>query len=475
MALLSLPVCLLAQEWFAIAPFLITAGISAGLGQLLYCWGRKAEHTHYRQAMITVALGWGIVPLLGALPLWLIAQALGESAGPTVSVFQNGWNAAFEGMSGFTSAGLTMSIQESLLPASLQWWRSFMQWVGGVGVIVLMLALLEPGSGAYQLYSAEGRQQRIGLTVHQTVRRIWWIYALFTLAGMILFRVVGMDWWAALNHSMTAISTGGFSITDNSMGDYDVPIKIAVMVMMVMGAIAFSNHDRFLRQRQLSAYWQDEQHRLLWVLLLLGAVFILFEQYATSSIFHWTDSLFQWVSALTTCGFGSESVQFWSDNAKLLLSLGMIVGGAAGSTVGGIKLSRAAILIKAVGWRFERTVLQPHEMMRYWIDDRPKTEAEASRQINSAAVLLVLWLLLISCGVSLLLRLVPAEYTLSDVIFEAASALGSAGLSTGITGPTLHWSGKLTLMLLMWMGRLEVVPVMVLLALPLRRLTNTKR
>lgn len=460
MALASLPICLWFREYYAIWAFLVTAITSLLIGQLLYRNFRSYEQTYLRHAMIIAALSWGIIPFFGAIPFWIIAYSLANAQTSTIQDFQDFWNALFEAVSGFTSTGLTMALNPSQLPYSLQWWRSFMEWIGGVGVIVLVLSVSEPSTDAYQLYSAEGRSKRIGATVSATVRRIWWIYLLYSGFSILLFRVTGMPWWDAINHGLTGISTGGFSIRDNSIASYSSIVQLAVIVVMTLGAISFPIHYQFITQKRLSALWQDSQHKALWLLLTLGSVVLIFENYWFFGSYVWLDSLFQWVSALGTCGFETVDLQNWSSSAKLLLSLGMIVGGAAGSTVGGLKLNRLVFFGKAVVWHFQKLALQPNQSMHYQVEGEIVTEAEASRTIEAATVLLVLWFCAIALGVVILLHVAP--YSLIDVIFEAASALSSVGLSVGITHPDLHWLGKLTLMILMWIGRLEIVPILVL-------------
>lgn len=465
MLTLSLPVCLIAREWFAVLPFLYSLAITSLLALLLYTLGKKSKEVSTKQTLLSVAISWGLIAAIGSLPLWFTALALGDATTPTVSYFGNLLNAMFEGFSGFTSAGLTMTIRESELPACLQWWRSFIEWIGGLGLIVFAVALLEPFQDQYALYQAEGRQTRIRLTATRTVRRICIIYGLYTAASVILFRVTGMNWWAALNHSMTAIATGGFSITDGSMSAYGVPVKLAVVLVMAMGVIAFERHDQFLDGKPF-ALWQDRQHRLLLILIASGSIFTAVEQFSDSGQFAWVDNIFQWTSALTTCGFSVQSVQFMSTNNKLLLSLAMVIGGAVGSTAGGIKLARVLALAEGILWHFRKPGLTQHQTYVRRINDRVLNPEQASRQVEEAAVLLVLWLLCLIVCVLVLAKIVPNEYTLSDVIFESTSALGAAGLSSGISGPSLHWLGKCALMLMMWMGRLEIIPVVMLLTVP---------
>jgi len=477
MALVSIPIAILLGEYYAILPFFWTSLVSLAVGQGLYRPFRHADASRLPHALLAVALSWGLIPFLGAIPLVLIASHLAKVSLPSITVlnFQEPWNALFEAFSGFSSTGLSMALQSSDLPRSMQWWRSFMEWIGGVGVIVLMVSILEPSTDAYQLYYAEGRQKRIGLTVTETVRQIWWIYLLFTVISIVWLRLFGMPWWDALNHGMTGISTGGFAITDNSIGSYSPQIQLAVIPIMIAGAISFPIHYQLVRHRKLSALWQDTQHRALWVLLAVGIVMLLLEDYWFRGQILWLDSIFQWSSALGTCGFSTTNVRLWSPTAKLLLTFGMICGGASGSTVGGLKLTRVVSLFKGIVWRFERITLKPHQMMRYKLDGKVIKENEANRRIESAAVLAILWVSSIAIGVVVLLHIVTPQYSLSDIIFEAASALGSVGLSTGITHPNLPWLGKLTLILFMWMGRLEIIPVILLLSWPLGGFSNIIR
>lgn len=474
MALVTIPICWLADENYAIWPFALTTGIAIALGQLLRRLFHKAGPAHLRHTVLTVALGWLLVPLLGALPIHLIAVHLAQfvTTPLTIVEFQNLWNDIFEAFSGFTSAGLTMSLRPSELPYCLQWWRSLMQWVGGVGVIVLMLTVLEPSTDAYQLYSAEGRQQRIGLTLTTTVRRIWWIYLIYTSSGILGLRIAGMPWWEALNHSMTSISTGGFSVTDKSIGSYDLGPQLVVILLMVLGSMSFAVHYQVLRRRNWRVLWTDTQHKTFWLLLATGFVALLLELFWFRQQWLWSDALFLWASALGTCGFTVTDLQYWNPMAKLLLTVGMVFGGAAGSTAGGLKMSRISSLFQAILWRFQRISLTPHQMMRYVLERKVIPETEANRRIESAAVLAILWLSLILLGVAILNHVSLPDYTLSDSLFETASALGSAGLSTGITHPDLSWVGKLVLIAFMWMGRLEIVPVLMLLFWPSKLLKD---
>ena len=464
MALASLPVCLGFGESYAIRPFVLTAIVSIVVGQALFRIYRKSEETRLRHGMVVAALAWQIVPLFASIPFLAVACELADVAGtpPTILGFLHPLNAIFESFSGFTGTGLTMALRPSQLPHCLQWWRSFSEWIGGVGVIVLMLAILRP-TGAFYLYYSEGREEKIFPSVASSVRTIWWIYLLYTVLSVCWLRVAGMPWWEAVNHGMTALSTGGFGVTDHSIGDYSPEIRMALVPVMLAGAISFASHYLMLTERSLTALWRDSQHRLLWWSVAAGSGLVAAENYWAHGEFLWVDSTFQWVSALTSAGFQSVELHAWSPTAQLLLSLAMIVGGASGSTVGGIKLARIVYLRSGLVWRFRRVSRGTHELMRFELDGKVYSEVEADQFVESAGVLAVLWAVVLWSGILVLIHFVPDRFTLSEVILEVASAQSNVGLSTGITHPDLPWPGKLTLIACMWVGRLEIVPVLILL------------
>ena len=316
MALSSLPICWFFDEDYALSAFLLTALVSLSLGQLLFRLFRQAKGARRREAMQIVALGWILIPLLGMIPYLAIAS----EARTTIPEFQSFWNALFEAVSGFTSTGLTMARDSSQLPHSLQWWRSFTQWVGGIGLIVLTLSILNPRTSVQRLYEAETRQEKIAPTIKETVQQIWLIYLLYTILSILLFALARMPWWAAINHGMTAIATGGFAITGNSYQDYGLSVRLATILVMIAGGISFYSHSRLFKQGEISALWHDTRHQALWIILTLGTLALLLEHYWYSGSLAWIDSLFQWSSALTTCGFSTVEVQSWSTTSKLLMS-----------------------------------------------------------------------------------------------------------------------------------------------------------
>jgi len=469
MAILSLAVPVVFHESFAFLPLLITAGTSFGLGAILYFPFRGAGETKLKHGMVIAAFGWLLVALLGSLPFVLTA-VLARGAGsafPSLTYFRDPASAFFESISGYTGTGLTMAARADLLPHTIQWWRSFTEWIGGMGVIVLMLTILagpRPGAATYSLYYAEARGEKIHPSIVSTLRTMWWIFLLYTFISVVMLWGAGMPIWDAVNHAMTGISTGGFSVTANSIASYhSVTIELVLLPIMIFGAISFAVHYELMRGNA-AILIKDVQTRWFLLLLAAGSLFLGLENsLALGPVRALRDSAFQFVSAMTCTGFQTVDIRSWSDTAKLVLAAGMVFGGAAGSTAGGIKVIRMIILMKGVQWRFRRIISPRGAIVPFRIGPTVVDQAEVGQRLEDASLITFLWLVFLMLGVIVLLHTSPPGFTLSDVIFEVASAQGNVGLSVGITSPTMPILSKLALCFNMWIGRLEIIPVLMLI------------
>jgi len=469
MAILSLAVPVVFHESFAFLPLLITAGTSFGLGAILYFPFRGAGETKLKHGMVIAAFGWLLVALLVSLPFVLTAVLArsASSAFPSLTYFRDPASAFFESISGYTGTGLTMVARADLLPHTIQWWRSFTEWIGGMGVIVLMLTILagpRPGAATYSLYYAEARGEKIHPSIVSTLRTMWWIFLLYTFISVVMLWGAGMPIWDAVNHAMTGISTGGFSVTANSIASYhSVTIELVLLPIMIFGAISFAVHYELMRGNA-AILIKDVQTRWLLLLLAAGSLFLGLENsLALGPVRALRDSAFQFVSAMTCTGFQTVDIRSWSDTAKLVLAAGMVFGGAAGSTAGGIKVIRMIILMKGVQWRFRRIISPRGAIVPFRIGPTVVDQAEVGQRLEDASLITFLWLVFLMLGVIVLLHTSPPGFTLSDVIFEVASAQGNVGLSVGITSPTMPILSKLALCFNMWIGRLEIIPVLMLI------------
>ena len=510
------------REFYAALGFLLAGGTTAAVGGLANRRYADAPAPRMKHGMVIAASGWLMVAAFGALPFlftaWVTppaamdafvpagtdaaawsAVAVGETTTrSSLAYFRHPLHAFFESMSGWTGSGLTMAVHEPSLPRAVQWWRSLIQWVGGVGVVVLTVSILaRPGSGSYALYRSEARERKIHPSVVSTVRTVWKLVLGYTVVSFVLLfaairaseygsrlplREAG---WQALNHAMTALTTGGFSVTDNSIATYDSPlVEAALLPIMVAGAVAFPVHYLVLRDLDPGEFVSDLQTRWLFVLLAVGAAALAAQNvlsvpattdaFATQSFLSLPrvdpqqldavrDSVFQWVSALTCTGFQSAPVGQWVAGGKLLLVGAMVVGGAAGSTVGGIKIIRAYTAVRGIIWQFSRVFLPANAVIVAHIGDRTLDRTEMEHEFSEAAIVTLLWILLLAATSLVLVNVAGPGFGYADALFEVASAQGNVGLSTGITGPGMSPLAEGMFVLNMWVGRLEIIPILVFL------------
>ena len=490
MALLSLPIALFFEEYYGVEALVITAAVSLSSGGFLR-YGRSNLRTSFSVAeMMGIAtVGWILVTVLGALPFFYLAHRLPADQVTThqLAPFASFLNAAFESLSGYTSTGLSVTISESSLPAVLQWWRSFLQWVGGIGIIVFISAL-HPGIASVSAhYSSdndgkedeEDKQQdeqeenddqdEVLPNTEVSWAKIWWIYLGFTFLAIGLLWMQDIPLWEAINHGMTAISTGGFSITDQSLNHYAWGPKLVVILMIILGSLNFHSFHQLFAKGAVRRFVNNQQHQLFFVLLLVGTLLVFYENNIwANGTASWIDLAFQFSSALGTCGFSTVSVQDWSVPTLLVLTAAMLIGGATASTTGGIKLFRVILLVKGNLYGVLSWMKDPGGELNLRFNHQVFSHDESLRLYRNMGVFSFFWTGMFLLTTIVLLHEVPAQYGLADVLFEAASALGTVGLSVGITSHELSALAKLDLMLAMLVGRLELMPLVIVLAKALR-------
>lgn len=479
MALISIGICCTFREWYAIVPFAVVGMASIGLGQLLYHLSLKATPSHLWDAMIIAALGWIFCSVVAAIPIYWIShlQINRGIESEVVRIFSHPINALFESVSGFTSTGLTMLQSEGPFPYALQWWRSLLQWTGGLGLVVFVLALTHLNKQGYQLYYAEARSEQISGDITKTAHWIWGIYFCFTIMAFLLFFMTGMPFWEAINHAMTGISTGGFTLTPSNFQNYDTPIQIAAIFVMVIGATSFIIHFQVIRHNHWKILWKNRQQRLLYCFVVGGGILILLLNFWNNNKGHWVLSFFEWTSALTTCGFNTLHLSFFSPMVKLMLVMGMFIGGATGSTSGGLKIQRLIHLFSGVILRLGSiTQKKENQIVCEYNPSKEPSEKEPSGtvlphngqsgRLFTAEVLFFLWILSLLVGWFFILKWTPEGGAL-DALFDVTSAMSNVGLSSGFVTPDFSSFGKCIFMFMMWIGRLEIIPAVVLfLTLP---------
>lgn len=467
-SLLPILVSLYFQEYYGIVPLLITALIFIDIGFMFYFLFKKADPANFKSAMVTAALSWLFIPLIGIIPFIMIPYHI--QTGAHLDLL----SAFFESMSGWTGTGLTMVDKESYLPYTLQFWRTWIQWIGGVGVIVLTLSILaQPGVGSYVLYRGEARERRTHPSIVSSVRTIWWIFFLYTIIGFIVVFLIsslftnGMNLWQTINFTMTGLATGGFSVTDDSIAGFGTYVQLAMVVLMCTGAIAFVAHYDLLKRR-VRRFFADAQLKAMMILIFIGVIILVIININDPNLLYnqnflraLRDSGFQFVSALTCTGFQTVDIQTWTESAKLLLSIAMIIGGAAGSTAGGIKLFRAILLSKGTGWRIKRAISTPRRVFIRKFGTRSLSTEEALDLVNESAIVSFIWIIILAINFFLIGFMYQSE-TIGNIFFEVCSAQGNVGLSIGLTSISMEPFAKILLIFGMWIGRLEIIPVIVL-------------
>lgn len=468
MALLSLPVTLGADEAWGGVGLGLTALLSLTVGQGLVLATRGTLRFYRYQSMLIAGISWLLIALVGAIPLFVSAHLTPPDS--AMQVFRHPAHAFFESVSGFTSTGLTVVARASELPHHIQWWRSLSQWVGGIGVILLLLAVLPADRGAINLYFSEARDEKILPTVRSTVQTIWALYLGYTLAAVGLLWVAGEPLWRALNHGLTAISTGGFTITDDSLMSAPPTVQLAYLPIMLAGAVSFLIHYRLIVERVAPRIlWQRVELRVLIAVLFGGALLLIGQRWLTPGDVTLVRTLFVWVSAVTSGGFAAADLSTWRDAALLLVLTAVIMGGMAGSTSGGIKLLRVGLLLKDLIGQLRSLRATTHEVVVLRYDGARVTPSEMASLGHTALRLVGVFMLLWLIGVFVMLHWLPADTRLAHVFFDTASALFNSGLATGVAGPDLGAGSAIILSVLMLLGRLEVFPLLLLAAFLLGR------
>jgi trk system potassium uptake protein TrkH len=449
--------------------FFIPGCLSVIVGYML---SRKyvEEPLSLGDAMVAATIAWLVIPLVGAFPF---VKYFGLQSSITLHTILDSY---FEAVSGYTATGLTMVEVPETAPRCILFWRSLTEWFGGMGIIVLFLVILvrRPGTAMARLYLAEGRADRIKPSVIETVKVMWKIYLTFTIIGIFLLFSMGVPFFDAVNHSMTAIATGGFATKRASIGAYNnLGVEAVIIFLMLTGAISFVVHKK-LFDRKFSEAFKNLEFQALFLISFIGIIIIVGKfcaqkKFLTEDVIGVDHSsitkaikvdlriaTFQCISAITGTGFSTVNLTEWKDRdfEKIILTGLMIIGGSYGSTSSAIKLLRFIVMVYSVIWIVKRSFLPQRAVLPFKI----KTHYFKETEIMTASLYLFLYLVILIIG-SLILMLV-ANCSAVDAFFEVASAEGNVGLSVGITGQDLHYIGKIVLIIEMVAGRLEIFPLL---------------
>ncbi len=438
-------------EWLS---FLYAVGVSVAVGLgLLVPFPRQPRGLTRREAFACVTFGWVSASVLGAIPFWL-------------SGIFSPVDALFETISGFTTTGSSVLSRIDDLPSGILLWRSLTQWLGGMGIILLSIAILPLlGAGGTQLYRAEVPGpfvDKIKPRMSETAKILWKTYFLITALEVALLWFGDMTLFDAICHAFATMATGGFSTKLDSVGHYGQYHRVVITLFMFLAGANFALHYRFMKGHY-GDYWQDREFRF-YVSVVAVSTTVVFVTLLMSQGGAWParlqDAAFHVVSILTTTGFATTDYEKWHPLCRFLLLLLMFVGGCAGSTGGGIKCVRLMLVYKFMKAELHR-LIHPQAVVGIKVGKQPISPAVISNVLGMTFLYLAVFLV-----ASVIMTLLGLD--LITAISSVAATLGNIGPGLGAVGPTGNFgdvptAGKCVLMFCMLAGRLEIYTVFILL------------
>ena len=429
---------------FDIISFAIPGLISILLGvfALQYFDKKVSKKMRFKHGMMISAFAWMWASLIGGFVFTLATHI------PII-------DGVFESMSALTGTGITMFMDVEILPHSILFFRAFEQWVGGLGVVVMVIAVLtKPGSVSSKLYHSEAREERIKPSIKATMQKTIEIYSIYTVLGIILYLIAGMPLFDSICNTFHTISTGGMSIKNANMGFYHSDIIYLIsIILMILGATSFLVHYKVIKTRGKSLF-KDLQFQIIMTVIAVVTLML----YFVSNIVP-IDLLFTVVSAITTTGASVASpttMAGWPPFVLICLMCLMITGGSNGSTVAAIKLVRMITYFKGV-YRHIREIMSPEGRV---VPVKLHGHTIPEKAIAQAGSYITLYMMFIMFTWALFCLF---GYDPFRSLFSAMSLQGNNGLDLGIINYTLNPILKLVSIFDMWTGRLEIYPVLITL------------
>ncbi len=435
---------------------LLGCGFGTGIiGLFLYLFTKDHEkEIRKREGYIVVSLGWLVMSIFGALPFVI------HGSMPSYT------DAFFETMSGFTTTGASILNDIESLPHGLLLWRSLTQWMGGMGIIVLSLAIMPIlGIGGMQLFVAEvpgPTKDKIHPRIRETAKRLWVIYLLFTMVETLLLMLGGMTFFDSINHAFTTMATGGFSTKQDSIAHFTSPyIHYVIIIFMFLAGTNFALHYHVLHARFKTLSKNEEFTFYLKVVLgftVLIAVILLIKGYNNPEA-SFRDSLFQVVSMITTTGYVTADYEAWGSFFQIVFFMLLFVGGCAGSTGGGVKIVRHLLLLKN-SFSELRRLIHPRAI----IPVRYNNNSVPNDIISNILAFFLFYIFIFVVG-TIIMSLIGLDFL--SAMGSVATSIGNVGPAIGSVGPSYNFAnipdiGKWFLSFLMLLGRLELFTILII-------------
>jgi trk system potassium uptake protein TrkH len=423
------------------------------LGVLLKRLPRNERENRLSTALCSVALFWFACAMVSGIPFML-----GVHMGFT--------DALFEGMAGWTGTAFTLIPSLDTAPYTLLFWRSFMQWIGGFGTIAFVIALAS-STGLFQgkIYRTDSREEPLMPGILSKGRAIWKIYGLLTFVAIGLILFTGLSLWDSVNLALTTISTGGFIPHDGGILSYhNIFLELLLIPLMIAAALPFHLYYLIAENRRWSLFG-DEQIKLFFVVAALGTALLTYDLVYFGNADIGTalfQGLFMTVSALTTTGFQIVDLQTWASVTLFFLMLLVFVGGASGSSAGGIKMKRVVLGFHALVWWFRRLFVSGKVLVPFRSEGRVIPRATAELETAKTMLVIILSVIVIFIATIIVLQLQPNPSPINAILFDVTSAFSTSGITAGYVSPDMPLVSKWVFIIVMWLGRLEVIPVVVL-------------
>ncbi|KJF43624.1 TrkH family potassium uptake protein [Draconibacterium sediminis] len=435
-------------------PFLVSFLISLTVAAILFLISKQEKNSaelNRKDAYFAVTSSWILMTLLGSLP-YLISGS--------IPVFVD---ALFESVSGFTTTGSSILTDIEALPKSILFWRSLTHWIGGIGIIVLVILIMPTLQiGGYQLFTMESSlQEKIHPKIKSVGQRILAIYMLLTAVEVVLLLLGKMNLFDSVCHAFGTIATGGFSPKNTSITDYSPYIQYVIMIFMLLAGTNFVIH-YYILKREFRKVKENEEMRFYFaVVSIVGLIITLVLFFRMNKPFEeaFREAFFQVISIVTCTGFASADYLNWPVFAWVLIFLIMFLGGSTGSTAGGIKMARHLVLLKNIRRNF-REFLHPHAILHLRINGRPIND-ETNRTILSFISIYVIVFVIGS------ILIVATGVDIRTASSSVATCMAGIGPGIGTVGPASNFAhlpanSKVLLSILMIIGRLEIYTVIVL-------------
>jgi trk system potassium uptake protein len=445
-------VALIYGEWDMIIPMALVPLILFFIGTLLLQFPENPREAKLSQALFSVALIWIVCALVGAVPF-------------TLGLGMPYLDSVFEAMSGWTDTGLTMISDVDAVPHTLLFWRSLMQWLGGLGIVAFTIVMLSrTGMNPSRFYRSEGRSEAFMPSVVEQGLNMWKIYLILTFASVLFILISGVPVWDAVNIAMVAIATGGFSVHTAGISYYNnALLEMLIIPVMIAGALPFKIYYLSFYKKKIS-FFHDEQPWMLFFLIILGFVVITTDLILFNGLEHIDavrQGIFMAVAGVTSTGFQVSSPSTWAPVSVLFLVLLLFIGGSSGSTAGGIKLSRVALAYRGIVWWFKRIFVSGKAVVPFRYSGRIVPKADAEAEVSRNMLIILLYFMVIFFSAIIIMHFESPMVDTSNVIFEIVSATCNNGISTGFVNSEITPFSKVVFILVMWIGRLEVLPVIV--------------